>query len=156
MELKCTVTQEADLETFFLFQTDEEANQMAAFTAEDPWDKAAYMKKWTAIVHNDQINMQSIRMDGQLVGSVLHFTMDGNTYVSYWIGRQYWGRGIASKALQLFLQTTGIRPLLAQVAYDNYGSQRVLEKCGFVKVATEKGYANARKTEIEEFVYKLL
>ena len=46
------------------------------------------------------------------------------------------------------------RPLFARVAYDNYGSQKVLEKCGFKTIGKDTGFANARKMEIEEFIYK--
>jgi len=48
------------------------------------------------------------------------------------------------------------RPIFGRVAFDNYGSQKVLEKCGFIKVGKDKGSANARQKEIEEFIYKLI
>jgi ribosomal-protein-alanine N-acetyltransferase len=57
--------------------------------------------------------------------------------------------------LQAFLKIEKARPLFGRVAFDNYGSQKVLDKCGFVKIGTDKGFANARQTEIEEFIYKL-
>jgi len=41
------------------------------------------------------------------------------------------------------------------VAFDNYGSQKVLEKCGFLKIGSDSGYANARQKEIEELIFKL-
>jgi hypothetical protein len=28
-------------------------------------------------------------------------------------------------------------------------------KCGFIKIGRDKGFANARQTEIEEYIYKL-
>jgi RimJ/RimL family protein N-acetyltransferase len=48
-----------------------------------------------------------------------------------------------------------IRPIYRRVAFDNYSSQKVLEKCNFVKIGKEKGFANARQAEIEEYIYKL-
>ena len=52
-----------------------------------------------------------------------------------------------------------MRPILGRVAFDNFGSQKVLEKCGFIKIGSDKGFANARQTDrqtdIEEFIYKL-
>jgi RimJ/RimL family protein N-acetyltransferase len=47
------------------------------------------------------------------------------------------------------------RPLGARVAFDNFGSQRVLEKNGFIRIGSDSGFANARQAEIEEFIYQL-
>ena len=75
--------------------------------------------------------------------------------ITYWIDRNFWGLEIATKALKDFLVIETTRPIFARVAFDNFGSQKVLEKCGFVKTGADKGFANARETEIEEFIYKL-
>ena len=155
MNLILKKTTEADLETLFIYQTDEASNLMAAFTPEDPNDKTAYMDKWTKIIHNPAINMQTIFIDGKNVGSVVHFDMMGETNVSYWIGRAFWAKGFASKALKLFLKEVKKRPLVGRVAFDNKGSQKVLEKCGFIFIRKENEFANARKEEIDEFVYRL-
>ena len=56
--------------------------------------------------------------------------------VGYWLGKAYWGRGIASSALALFLEDERHRPLLATVAEHNAGSRRALEKVGFQLVAS--------------------
>lgn len=153
LELKKTIKE--DLETLFVFQTDEEGIQMAAFTAEDPSDKKAYLKKWSKIVTNKKIAMQTIRLDNRIIGSVIHFDMMDEANVSYWIDRQHWGKGYATEGLKQFIDLTPRRPLFAQVAFDNIGSQRVLEKAGFKMTGREVGFANARKQEIEEFVYRL-
>ncbi len=75
--------------------------------------------------------------------------------LTYWIGRSYWGKGIATSALNAFLTVDRSRPLHARVASDNVASRRVLEKCGFRVVATERGFAEARSAEIEEVVLRL-
>jgi RimJ/RimL family protein N-acetyltransferase len=75
--------------------------------------------------------------------------------VTYWIGRSHWGKGIATGALYAFLAVDPSRPLHARVAYDNVASRRVLEKCGFRVIATERGFAEARSAEIEELVLRL-
>lgn len=144
-----------DLENLFVFQADEEANQVAAFNSEHPKDKKAYMEKWSKIVANPSINMQSIFVADKIVGSVIHFDIMDETNISYWIDRAQWGNGIASKAVQQFLTTTDKKTLYGRVAYDNIGSQKVLERNGFVKTGTELGFANGRGKEIEEYIYKL-
>src|SRR5215218_9325330 len=52
----------------------------------------------------------------------------GEREVTYWIGRSYWGKGIATDALTAFLAVERSRPLHARVASDNVASRRVLEK----------------------------
>ena len=145
-----------DLETLFVFQTDPEANRMAAFTAEDPNDKEFYMKKWTGIVGNPEIRMETVRLNNQIIGSVAQFIMFEKPMVAYWIDRKYWGKGLATESLRAFLKGSTVRPLFARIAHDNIGSQRVLEKCGFKVSGKERGFANARKEEIEELEYKLV
>ena len=91
IELKKTTKE--DLETLFIFQTNNVGIRMAAFTSENPSDKEAYLKKWTAIVDNPKINMQTIRLESKIVGSVIHFDIMKETNVSYWIDQKYWGKG---------------------------------------------------------------
>src|SRR5690606_20097504 len=101
------------------------------------------------------VNNQTIIIDNIIVGSIAKFVMEGNTEITYWVDRKYWGQGIATKALKEFLVSETIRPVFGRVAFDNFGSQKVLEKCGFIKIGMDKGFANARQTEIEEYIYKL-
>jgi RimJ/RimL family protein N-acetyltransferase len=71
--------------------------------------------------------------------------------VAYWIGRSYWGKGIASGTLNAFLSDDQSCPFHARVAYDNVASYRVLEKCGFCVIATERSFAQARSAEGARF-----
>lgn len=153
LELRQTVS--ADLETLFRFQLDAEYNHMAAFTPQDATDQAAYLEKWTRLLADPTIHMQSIVYEEALVGSVLIWSLHGEPQIAYGVGRPYWGRGIATQALQQFLELESQRPLYGRVAADNPRSQRVLEHCGFKKKGRERNYANARQAEIEEWVYVL-
>ncbi len=153
MELKPTVLE--DLEVFFINQTDEEANYMAAFTPENPFDKEAYIKKWTRLLYHEDIHMQSVHFEGKVIGCMIKFMMGDDAEITYATSKEYWRKGITSRALIEFVKLEQHRPLHAHVAFDNIGSRRVLEKAGFVCVGKEKGFANARKKEIVEFVYKL-
>jgi len=80
--------------------------------------------------------------------------MAGDAEITYWIDRKYWGQGKARKALKEFLTIETIKPIYGRVAFDNFGSQKVLENCGFEKVGTDKVFANVRLSEIEEYIYK--
>ncbi|WP_343670872.1 GNAT family N-acetyltransferase [Chitinophaga sp.] len=149
---KTTIT---DLDHFFIFQLDEEANRMAAFTSKDPADKTAYLQKYSKCLNDPTIHMYTILVDDIIAGSIAKFEIQGDAELTYWIDKKYWGRGIATHALTHLLTLVHTRPILGRTAFDNIGSQRVLEKCGFIKTGTDKGFANARQAEIEEFIYKL-
>jgi len=146
---------EDDLPIFFDHQRDPGANHMAAFTASDPEDRVAFAAHWTKILDDGSITIKTILFDRRVAGHVLSFEQSGEREVSYWIGRKYWGKGIATVALSEFLEHVKTRPLHARVAKDNAASIRVLEKCGFVVSGEDKGFSNARGEEVEEFVLKL-
>lgn len=148
-------TEADDLNAFFEFQLNDEANRLAAFTSKDPTDKKAYIEKYSKFLDDPTINMKTIRIGDEIAGSISKFVMYGDAEVTYWIDRKFWGQGIATIALQELLKTEKTRPLYGRTAFDNYGSQKVLEKCGFVKTGTDKGFANARQQEIEEYIYML-
>ena len=145
---------ESDLPLFFGFQLDPEANQMAAFTAKDPTDKAAFHDHWKRIRSDNTITNQTVLSEGKVVGHVASYTDQetGKPEVTYWIGREHWGKGIATEALLRFLGMVKTRPIYARAAKDNFASLRVLQKCGFEIVSEGRGFANARGKEIEELV----
>lgn len=155
-QVKLRPTQIPDLELFFQFQLNEEASYLAAFTPKDPTNKEAYLEKYAKHLADPTINMQTILADEVIVGSVAKFEIEGDAEITYWIDRNYWGKGIATTALKYLLTLETARPILGRVAFDNFGSQRVLEKCGFVMIGKDKGFANARQAEIEEYIYKLM
>lgn len=143
---------EDDLPIFFKYQQDREANHMAAFTGKDPNDGDSFLTHWNKILTNEGIIKQTIIFEDIVVGHVLCFERFGELEVSYWIGKEYWGKGITTKALWEFLKQISIRPLYARAAKDNSGSLKVLEKCGFVITGEDSGFSNARGEEVEEFI----
>ena len=145
-----------DLPIFFENQLDPEANYMAAFTAKDPSNQEAFMEHWHRILTDKTAIVQTIIFNGHVAGSVSSYEDEGKPEVTYWLGRDYWGKGIATWALREFLtHRNQTRPIYARVAKDNLGSRRVLEKCGFRTIGESKGFANARGQEIEELLLKL-
>ncbi len=149
-----TVT-DADLDTFYVNQLDPVANHMAAFTAKDPADRDAFDAHWSRIMGDDKVVIKTVVVDGQVAGHVAKFELFGKSEITYWLGRAYWGKGLATWALAMFLRAFGPRPLYARAAKDNVASCRVLERCGFGVTGYDSGFANARGEEIEEVVYRL-
>jgi RimJ/RimL family protein N-acetyltransferase len=141
-----------DLPIFFEQQQEPAGVHMAAFTAKDPTDRAAFMAHWQRILSNPAIINKTIVWQGQVVGSIASYIEDGRPEVTYWLGQDYWGKGLATKALAALLEVQTARPLYGRTAKDNVGSLRVMEKCGFTVIGTDRGFANARGEEIEELL----
>jgi RimJ/RimL family protein N-acetyltransferase len=120
---------EEDLPIFFRHQMDSEASRMAAFT---PRENDAFLQHWrTKILSDEAVAKKTVLYQGEVAGNVLAFEHDGKREVGYWIGREFWGKGVATRALAEFLIHETARPLYAGVAKHNVASIRVLEKCGF-------------------------
>lgn len=145
----------SDLTVFFVQQVDPDANHMAAFTAKDPADRHAFDAHWRKILGDSTVTLKTILYLGQVAGYVVCHSWFGEPEVGYWIGRQFWGKGIATRSLALFLDIITHRPLYARVAKDNLASKRVLEKCGFSVHGEDKGFANARGVDVEEYIFML-
>ena len=155
-EVQLREVAQSDLPTFFEHQRDPLAVHMAAFTAPNPDDRAAFDAHWRRILDDPSVTIQTILVDGQVAGSVSSYMGDVGLEITYWLGRDFWGRGIATTALAEFLTRHQMqRPLYARAAADNAASIRVLEKCGFVLTSHERGYANARAAEIDEVLMEL-
>ncbi|MER6628742.1 GNAT family N-acetyltransferase [Streptomyces sp. NPDC000987] len=154
MDVVLREVHDSDLPVFFRQMNDPEALRMAAFTAKDPADRAAFDARWERIRASDAVT-RTVLADGDVVGSAAVYGEPGEREVTYWVDRAHWGRGVATAALRALLAEVPERPLYARTAADNTGSRRVLEKCGFRETARATGYAPARGEEIDEVVLTL-
>lgn len=145
----------ADLDAFFVHQLDPEANRLAAFVGKNPHDRAAFDAHWQRNLNSPANTNRTIVAGGQVVGHIACYPQGADPEVTYWIGREFWGRGVATHALQQMLRLVTARPMLARVATDNLGSLKVLQKCGFKITGTDKGFANGRVAETEEYHLRL-
>jgi RimJ/RimL family protein N-acetyltransferase len=155
MECALREVRDEDLAVLFEQWADPVAAQMAAFTAPDHMDRDAFERRWSRLRADESLITRAILVDDEVVGTIGSWGDPDEREVTYWIGRSYWGKGIATAALAAFVTVEQTRPLHARVAYDNVASRRVLEKCGFRVIATERGFAEARSSEIEELVLRL-
>ena len=150
VELRAVIP--ANLPIFYEQQLDPIAVVMAAFPSRE---KSAFDAHWAKILSNNQIQIRTILYGGQVAGNVLCFKPEDKTEVGYWLGRPYWGKGIATQALRLFLELISLRPLYAHVAQHNAGSRRVLEKCGFKLVGEDLSPFRLGDEDITEWVFRL-
>ena len=147
-EVRLREVREDDLPIFFEHQRDDEANRMANFVARD---HDAFMTHWAKILRDETVVVRTVESDGVVAGNVVSWQHDGERDVGYWIGRDRWGKGIATGALSAFLDELDTRPLYAHVAAHNVGSIRVLEKCGFERTASPSTDADG----VEELLFRL-
>ena len=141
-----------DLPIFFEHQIDSEAIALAAHLPRDP---DAFQAHWTELLSKESAIKKTILFDDLVVGYIMSFVYFGVREVGYWIGKEYWGQGIATRALLEFLDQVPLRPLRASVAKHNRGSMRVLEKCGFRLVGEDKEFSNVGGNVVEGFVFEL-
>jgi RimJ/RimL family protein N-acetyltransferase len=154
-DVRLRALDDADLDALFDQMRDAESVQMAAFTTKDPDDREAFDAHMARVRSATDGTLRAVTRDGEFVGTIASFVIDGQTEITYWIDRSVWGQGVASRALALFLDEVSVRPLFARAASDNIGSLTVLARAGFKIIGTEISYANARQTEIEETVLRL-
>jgi RimJ/RimL family protein N-acetyltransferase len=125
---------EADLELFLEYEHDPDAVQRSKFT---PREREAFMTHWaTNVLGDPTVFVQAVTVDGETAGNVVAWWEDDKRFIGYWFGRTYWGRGIGTKALTLFLRQEQVRPLYADPFAGNTGSVRLLERSGFQRSGT--------------------
>jgi RimJ/RimL family protein N-acetyltransferase len=154
-EIELRPVRDDDLDSLFDQMRDPVAVRMAAFTADDPDDRAEFDAHMRRLRTSPEIDLWAVTVDGELAGTLASFPVGTDTEITYWYDRSWWGRGVATAALRLYLGTLAVRPITARAASDNAGSLAVLRKNGFRKIGTEVAYATARGEEIEETVLRL-
>lgn len=143
---------ETDLPIFYEQQLDSEAVQMAGFPSRA---RGGFMTHWKKILTDEAIQIKTILFDGEVAGNIVCFEQLGEREVGYWLGKRYWGNGIATQALTEFLKEIKTRPLYAHVAKHNIGSKRVLEKCGFTIAGEDRFFSEIFGKNIDEYILML-
>ncbi len=143
---------ESDLSILFKHQREPEANRIAAFSARE---RAAFMAHWAKILGDRALVAMAVLVDNCVAGNIGCWTQDGQRLIGYWIGQEYWGQGVATKMLSIFLHHITDRPLYAHVAKHNVASIRVLEKCGFKFCAKATNAIGEAVDGIEEMVFSI-
>ena len=134
MDLRLRPFRDEDLPALFDHQLDPEATAMAGFPSRD---EVAFTAHWARLVSDPTVATTVVEVDGRVAGNLGSWVDDDRRLLGYWIGREFWGRGVATEALRAFVGTLADRPLYAYVAVHNAASMRVLEKCGFVEGARD-------------------
>jgi RimJ/RimL family protein N-acetyltransferase len=128
---------------------------MAAFISPEGDDRTSFERRWARLRNDASTTKRAVEIEGRVVGHIASFDLEGHREVTYWIGREELGRGIATRALQEFFQLEATRPFYAHAASDNAASIRVLTKCHFLIVGEGREFAYGRNEETDEVVLRL-
>jgi len=140
-----------DIAVFFEHQNDPESAALAAFP---PRSEHRFRTHWTKLMINPKVVKKTVTADGEVAGYVAVFEREGLREVCYWLGREFWGKGVATAALSQLLAFTPERPLHARVIVHNKPSIRVLQKCGF-QTLKEAVFTNAEGKTERELILRL-
>jgi RimJ/RimL family protein N-acetyltransferase len=137
----------SDVDQFFEHEQDQEAQRRANFRART---RPEFRTHWmTRILGDPEVGARTVLAGDEVAGNVVSWWQDGRREVGYWLGRAFWGRGVGTRALTLYLGVETFRPLCATADIGNTASIRLLERCGFTRVET------VRQPDVEFVVLEL-
>ena len=146
MEVTLRPATEDDIPALYEHQADAAVAEMAAMPVRDPAAFEAHTRK---VLADPAAWLYAVEVDGAVVGSMMSWDAEGHREIGYVVAREHWGRGIATAALQRYLELERVRPLYGYVAAHNPASQRVLERNGFAHVGTER-------QDVEMVIFRLM
>ena len=119
-------------------------------------------EQWISSILEQKVKTKfAIAVDGKAIGGI-GVEMKGDVYsqtmeFGYWIGEEYWNRGIITEAIQAVsdyvFEKFDIIRLEAHVYHWNISSMRVLEKVGFEKEAILKKRIFKDGKYVDEHIY---
>ena len=150
-EVRLRSVEPEDLPIFFEQQLDPDATRMADIPSRN---REAFDAHWDKYIFGNPSSItRTILVGGQVAGHIGSWRQGEARLVGYWTGREYWGRGVATRGLAEFVGFLTERPLYAHVVRHNVASIRVLEKCGFSLEGEER--VDEGGEEITELVFVL-
>jgi RimJ/RimL family protein N-acetyltransferase len=135
--VKLRVVYDSDLPLFFEHQNEPGAAEMVGLP---PRDRDDFFRHWQKIMAKETIILRTILFEDQVAGYLCSFVKEADEReVGYQLGKAFWGKGIATRALELFLPIIPYRPLYGVTPTHNIGSQKVLTRCGFTLIGETDG-----------------
>jgi RimJ/RimL family protein N-acetyltransferase len=154
MSVGLRLVRDEDIEFFYEHQREPEGAAMAMFPSRD---RDVFFSHWAKTRARTDARAMTITYGNCVAGNIGSWEDDEHIFVGYWIGKEYWGRGIATSALNAYVIKHELRrPLRAHVAATNVGSIRVLEKCGFELVSRTTEFNPAFGLDVEELLMEYL
>ena len=129
-----------------------------------PYNEADAIQFIQMVSNSQPVTDFAIDVNGEAIGAAGIIIKDdifrGNGEIGYWIGHEYWGKGIGttvvSELLRMALNEHKLYRVYAQVFEKNIASSRVLEKNGFIKEAILANAIVKDGSRMNLYVYSLL
>jgi RimJ/RimL family protein N-acetyltransferase len=114
-------------------------------------------------IPTDELNLAIAGHSGELFGAigVSVTTYDpGVAETGYWLAPEARGRGLATRALRLLsawtLREAGIARLQLQTDVENFASQAVATRAGFIREAVLRAYMDNRGTRRDSVMFSII
>jgi RimJ/RimL family protein N-acetyltransferase len=117
--------------------------------------KATFTEGWEQMLADETVLARTIVSGRDVAGYVICSRQREKPTISSWLGRKFWGHGIATKAVKSFVDLVEERPVYARVAYDNLAALQVLRKIGFAIIGHDSFFSDAHGYEIDEIICAL-
>ena len=131
---------DSDLQVFFEQQLDPESNRMAAFAAKDPGDREKFLTHWAKLQDDPTVIIRTIMVGDAVAGYVASFLRGTEREVCYWLGKKFWGQGIATAAVRkmvsIVVNQYQVTALFIVAEAGNLPSLRLAERLGFTLAPT--------------------
>ncbi|KAG5560172.1 hypothetical protein RHGRI_003453 [Rhododendron griersonianum] len=152
----------SDIDDYMVWATDDKATRFCSW---DPFasEEAALNHMVNAIIPHPWF--RAICIDNRPIGaiSVTPNKESGSCRgeIGYVLGSKYWGKGIATRAVkmvaaEIFTEWPHLVRLEGLVDVDNIGSQKVLEKAGFLREGVLRKYFIQKGRVKDAVVFSLL
>ena len=159
-ELSLTPIARADFTAIFALQHDTAGARLAGVEGEFV-EEEVFNRNMEQNIASDasQATVFTIREHGIIAGYIGVFEgAGGNLQLSYWLHSQFWGRGMGTRALALFLahlpRQVIERPLYAAVVEENEASKRMLKRAGFDAYDSRMFFSAAHKAQKKQILFK--
>lgn len=152
-EVRLRPVEDDDLEIFFQFEQDQEAQRRSAFRGRE---RERFMPHWAKNLADPEKFHRTVLAGDEVAGNIVSWEQDGKRWIGYWLGRDHWGHGIGGRAVRLFLDELTIRPMYADPVEGNVGSVRLLEKLGFSRVDVPEPDTTTYDGEVHQHVLLVL
>ncbi|MFE2325619.1 GNAT family N-acetyltransferase [Streptomyces sp. NPDC059385] len=147
-------TRDGDLDVFWEQLTDP-GLRYAPGWAGAFYDREHFDAHWAGIRHDPSVTLRTVVADGAVVGYAAVFGQPGARQVTYVIGVEHRGRGIARRAVAELVRLEVTRPLYAGAIADDAAAVRVLRTCGFTITGRTREFARSRGEEVDVLLLTL-